>query len=57
MIFRTFHRIDPAVVGGLQVPADLLSRHRNHIQLVLKGIEGEKVVEKEGSLLHAAVVG
>jgi hypothetical protein len=57
VVSRLGHGIDPAVVGGLQVPADLLSRHRNHIQLVLKGIEGEKVVEKEGSLLHAAVVG
>ena len=49
--------VDPFVVGGFQIVLDFLSAHLYYIQLVLKGIDGEKVVEYQHPGADPAIVG
>ena len=49
--------LDPAVIGCFHVTDNLVSRHFDHIQLVLKGVDGEQIVENEHAGLYASVVG
>ena len=48
---------DPTVVGGLQIVLDLLSGHRDHIELVFKRINCKQVLVNQSPTLDESVIG